>query len=94
MLDGMAADHRYVRSMGCTHRFAPVYALALPNLEVERDGSGDRPRRYIMRTAEGREIVVERHFVGQVDHRNTSAPLISFTVEEIVVADGEVKQVA
>ena len=47
-----------------------------------------------MRSAERAQEVVKRLFVGQVDYRKTKAPFVTIAMEQIVVADGEVEQVA
>lgn len=47
-----------------------------------------------MRSAERAQEVVERFFVGQVDHRKAKAPLVTVAAEQIVMAKGEIEQVA
>lgn len=51
-------------------------------------------RRYIVRAAEGGEEVVQSVFVGQIDNRELRAPLVSFAVEQVIVAQGEIEQTA
>ncbi len=63
-------------------------------LEVKADLRRQRPRRDVMRAAERREKVVQRVLVAEVDRGETSAPLVAIAVEQIVVADGEVEQIA
>lgn len=46
-----------------------------------------------MRAAEGREKVVERVVIGEINHRKLNAPFVSVAVEEVVVADRKIKQV-
>src|SRR5438067_13864956 len=62
---------------------------------MEADVGGFGGRRHVMRAAEGREEVVERHFVGQIDHRESQADLVAlwFEMEDVIVADAHVKQV-
>src|ERR1700735_73224 len=64
------------------------------SLEVETDGPSDRARRDVMRAAEGGKEVVEREVVGQVDHFHASAELVAIVmeVEDVVVANGQIKQ--
>lgn len=47
-----------------------------------------------MRPAESGEEVVERFFVGQVYHGQAQAPLVTISVEQIVLAERNVEQVA
>ena len=47
-----------------------------------------------MRAAEGGEEVVHSVFIGDVDRREPDAPLIAIAVEQVVVPDGHVEQVA
>ena len=47
-----------------------------------------------MRAAKCRKVIVKRHFVRQIHHRDPSTPLISVSVEEVVMADGKVEEVA
>jgi hypothetical protein len=47
-----------------------------------------------VRTAEGREKVVQRHLVRQVDGRQAQAPFIAVAPEEVVVPQAEIKQVS
>ena len=61
---------------------------------MEADRRRDGARRNIVRSAEGRKEVVERLFVGQVDHRQTRAPLVLVAVEDIVVSDRDVEEIA
>jgi len=63
-------------------------------LEVESDFCCHCARRDIVRAAESGEEVVNRGFVRHVDGRETHAPLIAVAVEEIVVTDSRVKQIA
>ena len=63
-------------------------------LKVEAQLHRLRPRRHVVRAAEGGKEVVERHFVGQVDDREAQAPFVAITVEQVVVANGNIKQVS
>ena len=53
-----------------------------------------RPRRHVVRTAEGGEEVVERRLVGQVDDCKAQAPLVTVSVEQVVLANTGIKQAA
>ena len=61
-------------------------------MEAELDGFGARGDE--VRAAEGREEVIQRFLVGQVDDGEAQAPLVAVAVEEIVVADGEIEEIA
>ena len=63
-------------------------------LEVEANFSGQRSRRDVVGSAKGGEEIVECHFIGDVDDREASAPTVAVAMEEIVVADGKIEQVA
>ena len=63
-------------------------------LEVKADLGGQRAWSDVVRAAEGREKVVEGGFVGDVDRRETQTPLVAVALEQIVVTNGEVEQVA
>jgi len=45
-----------------------------------------------MRTAEGGQEVIECVVVRQIDNRKLRTPLVSVSLEEVVVADGKIKQ--
>ena len=61
-------------------------------LEVESDLSRKRTRRYVVRAAEGREEVVERVLVGQVDRCELEAHLVLIPAEDVVMSDGNVEK--
>ena len=63
-------------------------------LEVKPDASRNRARRNVMRSAEGGKEVVERFFVGQIDHRQPGAHLESVAAQNIVMPDGDVEKIA
>ena len=63
-------------------------------LEMKRQFRRQRPRRYVVRAAEGGKKVVQRFLVHYVDGRNLQAHFIAVAVEKIVVANRKVKQVA
>src|ERR1700677_4654696 len=48
----------------------------------------------IVRTAEGREEVIKRVFVGDVHTRETKTPLVLIAVEQIILPNRSVKQAA
>jgi hypothetical protein len=60
--------------------------LADAGLEMETDLTRDRARGHVVGAAEGREIVVQRHLVRQIDDRHPRAPLEPVAVEHIIVA--------
>ncbi len=64
----------------------------LSKVEAEFDGFGAGG--YEVGAAEGGEEVVEGFLVGQVDDGEAKAPLVAVPVEEVVVADGEVEEIA
>ena len=51
-------------------------------------------RRDVVRAAEGGKEVVERDFVGQIDDCETQAPLVVVPVQEIIVTDAGVEEMA
>src|SRR6266446_10149727 len=71
-----------------------VTSLSTAVLEVEAQFSRIRPRRHKMRSAERGQEIVERHFVGQVDGREPQAPLVAIAMEEVVVSNAGIEQVA
>src|SRR6266852_6126894 len=71
-----------------------VTSLSTAVLEVEAQFSRIRPRRHKMRSTERGQEIVERHFVGQVDGREPQAPLVTVAMEQVVVADAVIEQVA
>ena len=73
---------------------APAVSQNVSNLEVEAQFQRFGARRHEVRAAERGEEVVQRFFVGQIDHREAQAPLVAVAVEEIVMADGQVEQIA
>lgn len=50
-------------------------------------------RRNEVRSAEGRQEIVERHFVGEVGHRKPEYHLVALGVEQIVGSERNVKQI-
>ena len=52
----------------------------------------NRPRRYIMRAAEGGKKIVQGNFVRKVNNCQLGAPLALVAMEQVVVANGKVKQ--
>ena len=71
-----------------------VTSLFRAVLEVEAQFGRIRPRRHKMRSAEGGQEIVERHFVGQVDGREPQAPLVTVAMEEVIISDAGIEQVA
>src|SRR5271157_2069485 len=72
--------------------FLSISCWAVPGLETESDLGGDGPRRYIVRTAERRQEVIECQFVGHVDGRDLRTPFVFIAMEQVFVADGQIKQ--
>lgn len=64
------------------------------NSEVKTDLSRDGSRRDIVSAAEGRQEVIERIVVGQVDKSNPGTPPVSVALEEVVNAHGHIEKVA
>ena len=62
--------------------------------EVEPDRRRDRARRNVVRSAEGRKEIVERFFVGQIDHRQARAQFEPVAVKEVVLSHGDVEKIA
>src|ERR1039458_206031 len=65
---------------------------ARQRLEMQTDCRGHRPRRDIMRSAEGRKEIVESLLVRQIDHRQSGAPLVLVAVKNVVVSHREVEE--
>lgn len=64
------------------------------HLEVKSQLGRHRTGRNVVCAAEGRQEVVERHFVRQIDGCKPQTPLVSVAMEEVVVAHARVKQIA
>ena len=47
-----------------------------------------------MRAAEGGEEIIEGHFVGEIDGGEAKTPLVTVAAKEIVLADGNVEEIA
>ena len=56
--------------------------------------SRQRARRHIVRPAEGREEVIQRRFVGDVDGGKRKTPFVMIAFEQVVVSHCNVKQIA
>ena len=63
-------------------------------LEVQRNLRRQRPRGYIVRSAEGREEVVQRVLVRDVDRGQVEVHLVVFLMEDVVLAKRCVEKVA
>src|ERR1700722_12210525 len=63
-------------------------------LEVQRDLGGHRPRGHVVGSAERRQEVVERVFVGDVDRGQVEVHLVMVSVEQVVLAYGRIEEVA
>ncbi len=50
------------------------------------------PRRDVVGATEGREEIVKSVFVGQINDRQLGTPRILFPPKQVVVAEGEIKQ--
>jgi hypothetical protein len=48
----------------------------------------------VVRAAECREKIIQRHFVGQIDDRKAEVSLVAVSVEEVVLAHCKVKEAA
>ena len=60
---------------------------------MEAHFRGVRPRRNKVRSAERRQEVVQRGLVRQVDDCESQAPLVTVTVEEVVISHAGIEQV-
>jgi hypothetical protein len=78
---------------GSDHRWPPPRADG-SFLEVKADFSRHRTRRYIVRSAERGQEVVECILVREVDDRYTSAPLVAVPVEQVVISDRKIEEVS
>lgn len=47
-----------------------------------------------MGSTESGEEIIERVVVGQIDNGELSAPLVFISVQQVIVSDGEVEQIA
>ena len=65
-----------------------------PRLEVEPELHRQGPRRHVVRPAKGRQEVVQRIVVRQVDGRELKAPLVSVSHQEVVIAYRNIEEVA
>jgi hypothetical protein len=74
--------------------FSGLTSEARKGLEVEPEFDRLGSRRYIVGAAEGRQKVVQRRLVCQIDDRESQAPLVAVAMEKVIVADGNVKQMA
>src|ERR1039458_3990661 len=63
-------------------------------LKVESDLRCQRSRRYIVRSAERREKVIESIVVGYVDRRQVEVQLVAVLVKDVLLSDGNIEQVA
>jgi len=63
-------------------------------LEVEADLARERARRDVVRPAERGQEVVERLFIRHIDHGEPRTPFEPVSMEDIVVAHGEIKEAA
>src|SRR5258707_1001540 len=98
----MEEKRQFIMSMRCgnaptKHRRRTARPACDPanhgRLEVEAQLRGIRPRRHVVRAAEGGQEVIYRNFVGQVDDGEPQAPFEAIPVEQIVVADAGIKEI-
>ena len=61
---------------------------------MESELRRQRARRDVMRATERSKEVVEGHLVGQIDDREAQTPLVTVAVEQIVVTNRQIKQMA
>ena len=64
------------------------------HLEVESDLCCQRAGRNVVRSAKRRREVVKRNPVRQIDRAELHAPLVSIAMENVVVTNGEIEQIA
>jgi hypothetical protein len=87
------------RHTGRLHKGDSTVPAILPSstgerlLEVEPELSRQRARRHIVRPAEGREEVIERQFVGDVDGGKRETPFVTFAFKLVVVAHRNIEQI-
>jgi len=62
--------------------------------KVEVEGPSNGARGHIVGSAEGRQEVIQGFLVGQVHDGQTGAPFVLIAVEQIIVPNGKLKQVA
>jgi hypothetical protein len=62
-------------------------------LEVEGEHGGNRTRRDVVRTAEGRKEVVERILVGQINNRYLTADFVLVAAKQVVMSEGEIEEI-
>jgi len=67
---------------------------ARKGLEVEAELNRLGSRGHIVGAAERGQEVVQRRLVCEVDDRESQAPLVAVAMEKVIVADGNVKQMA
>ena len=70
-----------------------VSCLAITS-EIQRQPCRQRSRSHVVGSAERREKVVERVFIGDVDCRQVEVQLVALAVEDIVLTDRHVKEIA
>ena len=63
-------------------------------LKIQRDLRRERARRHVVRPAERGQEVIQRVIVGDVDRGQVEVHLVAVGVEEVVLADRDVEQVA
>ncbi len=61
---------------------------------METNRRRDSARCDIVRSAEGGQEIVEGVFVGQIHYRQTRAPFIPVAVENVVMADRDIEEIA
>lgn len=61
-------------------------------LEMKSDGASNGSGRDVVRSAEGRKEVIKGHCVRQIDDFQAGAPLETVAVKEVVMSDGDIKQ--
>jgi len=65
--------------------------LRIFELEIQRNLRGQRSRSYIVRSAEGRQEVIERIFIGHVDRSQVEVRLVAIAVKDIVLTQRRVE---
>src|ERR1700692_3850994 len=63
-------------------------------LEVEADLRSQGTRSDVVRAAKGRKEIIERGLIRQVDGGEPQAPLVTVTVEKIIVPDASIEKTA
>ena len=62
--------------------------------EVESQLGGDRSRGYVVGPTERREEIVESEMISEIDDRDLATPSVFVSVEQVVMPNRQIKQMA